>query len=169
MFSLCTSRCAHICDCTYVILARLRECVGCFCARYSCDCEFLFVYVGIDSHVGLWMWLCDGVCIFISVTLCMCMCVWVRGSLVSLLNIKQLEVIKYLGSTGSLWILILPFPSVSQISLFFSNLSVSFFLPVTPSLQLWFTQPLSLFLHFYISARPLSLCLFGLNSCSDST
>lgn len=39
----------------------------------------------------------------------MCVCLSWGGSLVSLLNIKQLEVIKYLGRAGSLWILIQPF------------------------------------------------------------
>lgn len=127
---------------------------SCFRARSACDCEFLFVYVGIYSHVALWVRLCDGVCISIGATLCMCMCVWVRGSLVSLLNIKQLEVIKYLGSTGSLWILILPFPSVSQISLFFP-IFLFLFLPVTPSLHHTASIALSLLLHLCSSSPPL--------------
>lgn len=85
---------------------------------------------------------------------CICACVlvvWGGGvSLVSLLNIKQLEVIKYLGSAGSLWILILPFPSVSQISLSFPFFLCLFFsLPVSSPAPLpiltW-----SLYLYLYV-------------------
>lgn len=91
-------------------------------------------FSGVSPHslecgfVRVALWWCANKSIFICVGF-WCVCVWMRGggSLVSLLNIKQLEVIKYLGSTGSLWILILPFPSVSQISLFFSMFLFPFF------------------------------------------
>lgn len=128
-------------------------------------CEFvaasfcLCACAGIYLHVGLSMWLCDGVCMYllllvwVCVWVYMCVCVlvvWGGVSLVSLLNIKQLEVIKYLGSAGSLWILILPFPSVSQISLSFPFFLCLFFsLPVSPPAPLpiltW-----SLYLYLYV-------------------
>lgn len=167
-FPLCTYMWLHVHACVVVCVGRLdlwHVCVSAPDGRLHVSVHvihvivsFLFVCVGIYSHVGLWMWLCDGVCTFISVTLCMCMCVRVRGSLVSLLNIKQLEVIKYLGSTGSLWILILPFPSVSQISLFFPIFLFLFFLPVTPSLH---PDSHSLYLSFSTTTSLLVLSPFA--------
>ena len=104
------------------------------------------------------MWVCERgfvMCARASIFISVCVCVGGGGSLVSLLNIKQLEVIKYLGSAGSLRILILPFPSVSQISLSFSLLSLSYspplFLPST------LTHPSSFFItQLRLSACPLS-------------
>ena len=162
MVLLCVSCCARMCN---FGLARVR--VGSVlvfmwvCEFFVCVC----VCVGIYLHVGLWTWLCD-VCACIHFYQCVCVCVCVcggGGSLVSLLNIKQLEVIKYLGSAGSLRILILPFPSVSQISLSFSLLSLSFS-PPPPF------HPDSPILFFYSPATSLSLSpphtfgIFGPNS-----
>lgn len=158
-----------MCNCWYMYV--------CWCS--SCDCEFVVVSfclcacVGIYLHVALW-W-CVHVSIFISVSLCVRVCVrvWVGGSLVSLLNIKQLEVIKYLGSAGSLWILILPFPSVSQISLSFSpSFCFSFFHPsslhpdspslyLSPSAATSLSLSLSnLVLWLSLTLIPVSLTLF---------
>lgn len=103
---------------------------------------------------------------------CKCVCVlvvWGGGvSLVSLLNIKQLEVIKYLGSAGSLWILILPFPSVSQISLSFPLLSVSLFFPSS------FSPRPSPYTHMIpvslpVCGYPLTFSFFGPYSCMISS
>lgn len=86
----------------------------------------------------------------------------------SLLNIKQLEVIKYLGSAGSLWILILPFPSVSQISLSFPLLSVSLFFPSS------FSPRPSPYTHMIpvslpVCGYPLTFSFFGPYSCMISS
>lgn len=106
--------------------------------RCPCDCDFVVVWVYLLLLTCMWVCGCgfEMVCVWMYPFLLVWVVrVLVGGSLVSLLNIKQLEVIKYLGSAGSLWILILPFPSVSQISLSF----FFFVLPPPPSL----TQPLS--------------------------
>lgn len=146
-------------------------------------CEFvaasfcLCACAGIYLHVGLSMWLCDGVCMYLLLLMWVCvwvyMCVSCLGvggwgvSLVSLLNIKQLEVIKYLGSAGSLWILILPFPSVSQISLSFPLLSVSLFFPSSFSPRPSpYTHVIPVFIP--VCGYPLTFSFFGPYSCMIS-
>ena len=164
MVLLCVSCCARMCN---FGLARVR--VGSVlvfmwvCEFFVCVCVCVCWYLLACGFVNVALW-CVRVHPFLSVCVCVCVCVCVwGGSLVSLLNIKQLEVIKYLGSAGSLRILILPFPSVSQISLSFSLLSLSFS-PPPPF------HPDSPILFFYSPATSLSLSpphtfgIFGPNS-----
>lgn len=158
-FMLCTCVCKCCCPCVCLKCVCQYVCVcwcSCFWACCAHYCEF--VCVGIYLHMGLRMWLCDSVCMYPFWLVCVCVCESGVGggggvSLVSLLNIKQLEVIKYLGSAGSLRILILPFPSVSQISLSFSP---SYSLPPP-----WIPHPLFLFFfHWYCTSLSLSSTLF---------
>lgn len=82
-----------------------------------CLCDFSFVCVVVHGFMNVSLWCC--VCMAPRVWMCVCVGLGLGcgGSLMISLNFKQLEVMKYLGSTGSWWILIQPFSTLSNLPL----------------------------------------------------
>lgn len=131
LFYACEHTCLHF---SYTWLARVKlpslTSIACVTCLFVSMCAHVLISLSVFY---------TGLCVCLFIFLCWC-CVWVHkcgfvmflygsksvyvcggmvGSLrIIILNIKQLEVMKYFGSLGRLWILILLFSTIFQISLF---------------------------------------------------